>query len=102
MRLSQEIIQVTDVLKSDSNEGLAFRSQRLTYLNELLRSIEEIIQFEEMEEEPVTIFGATAGPGLISAVFGTIATGLIIACEIIFQRNLWRCYDEDGWFDKSR
>ena len=102
MRLSQEIMQVTDVVKSDSNKGLAFRSQRLTYLNELLRSIEEMIQFEEMEEEPVTIFGATAGPGLISAVFGTIATGLIIACEIIFQRKLYRYYDEDGWFDKSR
>ena len=102
MRLSQEVMQVTGGVKSDSNEGLAFRSQRLTYLNELLRSIEEIIQFEEMEQEPVAIFGATAGPGLISAVFGTIATGLIIACETIYQKKLWRYYDEDGWFDYSR
>ena len=71
---------------------------RLKCLHDLVQSIEEAIRYEEEEVDPVQIFGAVAGPGLASAIFGTVIGLLTLAFQQISATNFSEDYREDGWY----
>jgi hypothetical protein len=71
---------------------------RLKALQELLKSIEECLAFEEEVTSPVQVFGVPAGPGLTSAVFGAVIAGVAAAMQQHVSSDLIANYDQDGWF----
>ena len=72
---------------------------RLKALQELLKSIEECLSFEEEVTSPVQVFGIPAGRGLTGAVFGTVVAGVSAAAmQEYAAADLVENYDHRGWF----
>jgi len=74
---------------------------RLKALQELLKSIEECLSFEEEVTSPVQVFGIPAGPGLTGAVFGTVIAGVAAAMQEYASADLEESYDQRGWFSSQ-
>lgn len=110
--LSQEIIASTsgpsDRARPSSDISLPIKReksgdvkrsfQRLVSLRDMITNVDKLIAYEDEEVDPLSIFGVTAGPGMVSAVFGIIAGLLTIAFQQALQNGIISQYQSDGWF----
>jgi hypothetical protein len=63
---------------------------------QLLKEVDEYINFEELNHNPTKILGYPADHNVLSSVIGLIITGFILALEGFVGSNI--SYDVNGWF----
>ena len=63
---------------------------------QLLKEVDEYINFEELNHNPTKILGYPADHNVLSSVIGLIITGFVLALEGFVGSNI--TYDAYGWF----
>lgn len=89
---------ISSPIKREKLSGGKRSFQHLVSLRDMITNVDKLIAYEEEEADPCSIFGVTAGPGMVSAVFGIIGGLLTIAFQQALQNGIYSEYQSDGWF----
>lgn len=95
--IEKELIEVKNELESNPNADLLYYSGQLESSVRFLKTGEELIAFEEEEQDPTVILGMKAsGDGVVQSVVGFFFTGFLLAYEGL--QNSGGSYSSSGKF----
>ena len=94
--IKKEILIIENALIEEDKSFNNFRKMKYN-AKEILKEIDDYIDFEELKHNPTKILGFPADHNVLSSVIGLIITGFVIALEGFAGANI--IYDSNGWYN---